>query len=66
MKWYKIQNRSQKNSHSCVPLSEGVYVMLERDSRQDFLNSSAENELTYTDLTSAIFLVAGYHSFVYF
>jgi hypothetical protein len=20
LKWYKIQNRSQKNSHSCVPL----------------------------------------------
>ena len=22
MKWYKIQNRSQKNSQSCVPLTE--------------------------------------------
>jgi hypothetical protein len=26
MKWYKIQNRSQKNSHSCVPVKRTVLV----------------------------------------
>jgi hypothetical protein len=29
MKYNKIQNRSQKNSHSCVPLSEWLELRLE-------------------------------------
>jgi hypothetical protein len=29
MKYYKIQNRSQKNSHSCVPL-KGPSTRLDR------------------------------------
>jgi hypothetical protein len=27
MKKYKIQNRSQKNSHSCLPLKKALYCV---------------------------------------
>jgi hypothetical protein len=51
MKQYKIQNRSQKNSQSCVPLSKTLQVPLRRKIKKNDMQVSLSPTSNGSDST---------------